>query len=314
MRFTALIPSYRRPDSLVQCLEGLLAGERQPDEIVVVLRDTDEESRERLTRWLRGQGQHAPVKVVPVSLPGQINAINAGLAAVTGDIVGFPDDDCIPRPDWLRRILSHYTSDAIGGVGGRDVVHETGLEDPPTTTTAGKLTWYGRIIGNHHLNITGPPRPVDHLKGVNMTFRRELLHPFDTNIRGPHFNDTDAALSVRGQGKTLILDPEAKVDHYPAPRADNPGGRNLLDPRLIALDNHDWSYLVLKHMALWQKPVAMLYIMLVGTHLRPGILTACALALRSPKEAWARLVPVLSGSFAGMRTYLQYRKDRKTAQ
>ncbi len=35
---TALVPSYGRPDSLLRCLDGLLAGERAPEEIVVVLR------------------------------------------------------------------------------------------------------------------------------------------------------------------------------------------------------------------------------------------------------------------------------------
>ena len=35
-----------------------------------------------------------------------------------------------------------------------------------------------------------------HLKGVNMSFRRELLAPFDPNIRGPHINDTDLSLAV----------------------------------------------------------------------------------------------------------------------
>jgi glycosyltransferase involved in cell wall biosynthesis len=267
---TALIPSYGRPDSLLRCLNGLLAGERRPDEIIVIARDTDAETRDAAKDWA-GRTAFA-LHLVFVTEPGQIAAMNAGLPHVTADVVTFPDDDCVPRPDWLRRIMGHYEDSKVGGVGGRDVVHVEGLPEPPTVTRVGLITWYGRLIGNHHCNVTGGPRPVMHLKGVNMSFRRELLVPFDPNIRGPHINDTDISLAVYATGHKLIFDPEAKVDHYPAVRPDSPGGRNLLDPRLAFLDAHDWLYLLLKYQPWYLKPINALYVLLIGTNTRPGIL------------------------------------------
>lgn len=309
---TALIPSYGRPDSLLRCLDGLLAGERLPDEIIVIVRDTDADTRAAIETWhkkgdgalLREKGS-VPFFHVTVATPGQIAAINAGLPHTTGDIVTFPDDDCIPRPDWLRRIMSHYTSERVGGVGGRDVVHVDGLEDPPSARRVGEVTWYGRLIGNHHLNISGGPRPVMHLKGVNMSFRRRLLVPFDPFIRGPHINDTDISLAVFRQGYQLIFDPEAKVDHYPASRPDTPGGRDLLDPRLAFLDAHDWTYLLLKHQPWWLRPIDWLYALLVGTRMRPGLL----LGLPRPRM-WPVTGAAVRGTIVALGTAVRAARRR----
>jgi glycosyltransferase involved in cell wall biosynthesis len=305
---TAIVPSYGRPDSLLRCLDGLLAAERVPDQIIMVLREGDAASRKALGQWQARQATTTPVQLALVDQPGQIAALNAGLAKATGDLVCFPDDDCIPPPDWLRRILSHY-AEGVGGVGGRDQLHYEGMPDFPPRRVIGKLTWYGRIIGNHHHPAVGGPRPVDHLKGVNMTFRRTLLPPFDPRIRGPHFNDTDISLAVKRQGYLLLYDPEARVDHYPAPRADNPGGRDLLNPELITLDSHDWMYVALKHLPTLCRPTAMLYILLVGTRLRPGLLTGLVLMLSQPAAGWQRLRCALRGAWAGLDTYRQSRQQ-----
>ncbi|MEN6302516.1 MAG: glycosyltransferase family 2 protein [Armatimonadia bacterium] len=295
MTITALIPSYGRPDSLLRCMDALAAAELPPDEIIVVVRDTDTPNREVADSW-RLSHPYSGLKVVMVSEPGQIAAMNAGLAVATGDIICFPDDDCIPRPDWLKRLAAHYSDPAVVGAGGRDVVHVEGLPEPPTVSRVGLLTWYGRIIGNHHCNVTGGPRPVQHLKGVNMSFRRTLVPPLDRNIRGPHYNDTELSLAV-GRHGTLIFDPEAKVDHYPAPRVGSPGGRNLLDPKLAYLDAHDWMYMVRKHLRGPSRAAATLYVLLVGTRLRPGLLYG---ALQPAK--WRIVGAAFRGAMDGLAT------------
>jgi len=261
----------------------------------VVARDTDAATCEALSACPN-------VQAVTVSEPGQIAAMNAGLAVVTGDIVCFPDDDCVPRADWLKRIMFHYEFPDVGGVGGRDVVGGPGGPEQPTVRRVGIVTWYGRIIGNHHCNVIGDSRAVDHLKGVNMSFRRELLPPFDRRIRGPHLNDTDISLGVRGQGYTLIFDPQAKVDHYPAVRPDTPGGRDLLDPRLAYLDAHDRMYVLLKHLGWLQRPLAAAYQLLVGTKVQPGLLMALATGWGRPAQTWRVAGACVAGGLAGVRT------------
>jgi GT2 family glycosyltransferase len=295
MTVTALIPSYGRPDSLLRCLAGLQAGERVPDEVIVVVRNTDTATRAALE-------PHGDVRIATVTEPGQVAAMNAGLALATGDVVCFPDDDCVPRPDWLRRLLAHYDDPKVGGAGGRDVVGGPEGPTPPLVARVGVITWYGRVIGNHHCRTAPEVRAVDHLKGVNMSFRRELLPAFDRRIRGPHLNDTDISLSVGRQGYRLIFDPAAQVDHYPAARPDTPGGRDLLDPQLAYLDAHDRLYVLLKHLPWWRRPVTAAFQLLVGTRVQPGLLTALATGWRHPGQTWRVTGACLGGGLAGIRT------------
>src|SRR5262245_59918316 len=98
---SVLVPTYRRPRDLARCLAVLRAQERLPDQVVIVTRDTDAETRASLA-----DADLSPLHptVVEVARPGVVAAMNAGLAAATGAIVAITDDDAAPRPDWLRRI------------------------------------------------------------------------------------------------------------------------------------------------------------------------------------------------------------------
>ncbi len=300
MKATVLIPSYRRGPALLDCLQGVINCTRPPDEIIIVLRDTDSESHDLVNDWLTGCPHAQLFKVVDVTPRGQIAAMNRGLEVASGDVIVFTDDDAIPRPDWLDRILRHYDAQEVGGAGGRDVVHHGQNTVVCHAKTAGILTWYGKVIGNHHCQIPGKARPVDHIKGVNMSFRREHIMPFDPGIWGPHFNDTDQALAVSTRGFRLIFDPEAVVDHYPTVRPDNPSGRDMSDPRQIFLDAHDHCYLLMKYRpgiltALW-----LPYLILIGDRNCPGLARFIFEAITFRRDAWRRFVSAISGTRAAL--------------
>lgn len=297
MKASVLIPSYRRGPALLDGLEGLINGERLPDQVVVVLRDTDEESQRLVSDWL-SECPHADIfEVADVSEPGQIAAMNRGLEVVDGDIVAFTDDDAVPRSDWLRRIVAHYDDPEVGGVGGRDCIHPQKEGRYGQVRAVGQITWFGRIIGKHHLELNGPPTEVDHLKGVNMSFRRRLIRPFDENILGPHFNDTDQSLSVRSAGYSLIYDPQAVVDHYPAPRPDSVAGRDLFDPRQVYLDAHDHAYILRKHLPPWRAAAWLPYLTLVGSRQVPGLGMLLYHALTGTPTAYRQFGANLRGVF-----------------
>src|SRR4051794_39943516 len=184
---SVVVTSYGRPDALRACLTGLASQERKADEVVVVTRPTDPATADVVASQLAAV---PGLRAATVEEPGLVAALNAGLAAARGDVVAITDDDAVPRPDWLRRIGSAFHDVRVAAVGGRDWVRygerlETGREqalaarllpgrrDDPTV---GKLQAIGRLTGNHHAGV-GPPRHVDVLKGVNMSYRRSLIYP-----------------------------------------------------------------------------------------------------------------------------------------
>lgn len=119
LTITVVVPTYRRIHDLKRCLEGLKQQSRSADEVLLVVRDTDTETWAFLQLFEPGS---LPMRTVTVSLSGQVAALNAGLAAASGDIIAMTDDDAVPKPNWLDRIETYFCStsalaawgDAIG--------------------------------------------------------------------------------------------------------------------------------------------------------------------------------------------------------
>jgi cellulose synthase/poly-beta-1,6-N-acetylglucosamine synthase-like glycosyltransferase len=119
MKMTVLIPTYRRPQDLERCLRALQQQNCPADEVLTIVRDTDNETH----AFLQAFNPALPLRIVTVTAPGVIAAINAGFAAA-GETISITDDDAAPHPDWLERIKLHFqTDERLGGVGGRDYVY-----------------------------------------------------------------------------------------------------------------------------------------------------------------------------------------------
>jgi cellulose synthase/poly-beta-1,6-N-acetylglucosamine synthase-like glycosyltransferase len=215
------------------------------------------------------------LQIVTVTQPGVVAALNAGLAAVEGDILSITDDDAAPHPDWLEKITAHFQSDGcIGGVGGRDWIHQGEKIEDGSCLTVGRLQWFGRVIGNHHLGI-GKPREVDILKGVNMSFRTQAMGNlrFDQRMRGTgaqvHF-EMAFTLTLKRAGWKIIYDPSVAVDHYPAQRFDEDQRENFNE---IAFTNlvHNETLVLLEHLSPLRRIVFLFWAIFIGTRENIGL-------------------------------------------
>lgn len=260
---SVVVPSYRRPESLAQCLAGLRSQTVEPLEVIVVIRDDDEATRRVV------QQEAGNARVTLVDRPGQASALNAGVAAAEADVVAFTDDDAVPRIDWIERLTGHFAPAKVGGVGGRDVIAELGADDPEHLRV-GTTSRSGRTYGNHHL-AAGPARSVSWLKGVNMSFRRELCE-FDETLRGSgaqFANDLEASLRITSEGWDLIYDPAVTVDHYPGPRFDS-DGRDRQTNEALANAAFNEMLAFLRWLPWRQKLATCTYLLAVGTGPKTG--------------------------------------------
>jgi cellulose synthase/poly-beta-1,6-N-acetylglucosamine synthase-like glycosyltransferase len=264
---SVVIPSYRRPGSLKSCLIALAAQTLQPLEVVVVVRADDDESHAAIAEI------DPTVRVVTVDHPGQVVALNRGCEASHGEFIAITDDDAVPRPDWLDALAARFATDAgIGAVGGRDVVHHGQRIEDADAARVGRVLWWGRRIGNHHLR--SHLQDVDFLKGVNMAFRATAWRPFDPHLRGAGAqvcNDLEATWSVRRRGWRVVYDPDVVVDHRPAPRHDA-DGREQRSVRAERDEQHNEVYALLRHAAWWHRPILLVYRTFVGSRQVPGLL------------------------------------------
>lgn len=122
------IPTYRRPHLLAAMLPRVaeqtksLAAQGFDTEIVVIDNDP-ERTAEAVVREFGG------VRYVCQPEPGIAAVRNRALDEVSSDALVFIDDDEIPQPEWLTRLVTTWTDSGATGVVGRvRSVFETELD------------------------------------------------------------------------------------------------------------------------------------------------------------------------------------------
>ena len=306
MRISMLIPTWRRPKPLRRCLQALATQTRAPDQVVLVVRADDEETR----GLLAGLELPYPVQVVEPPRTGVVAALNAGFDAVEGDVVAIADDDTEPLPDWLAKIEAHFEADPqLGGLGGRDRIVGSD-EQPPVPAdqlSVGTVLWFGRVTGNHHL-AAGPPREVDILKGANMSWRTAALgtHRINPALRGraaEHNWEIELSLAIQADGWRLVYDPEVELLHHEAPRPFGERERQMsAQERFDAV--HNQTLALASHLRGARRLRALAYDFLFGTRQNPGPVLALETVLRrtaSPGETLGRLRVATRARFAALR-------------
>jgi GT2 family glycosyltransferase len=304
MTISVIIPTYKRKNSLERCLKALKGQKRKPDEVIIVVREEDKETIE----YLKSEKIHMPeLKMVYVNQPGQVYAMNAGLEEASGEIICFTDDDAEPFPDWLEKLEKWYEDKDVGGVGGRDIIitEDRKIKSDAPCKKVGKLQWFGRTIGNHHLSLNpSVPVEVDILKGVNMSFRSEILkkYKFDmilNNYSSVH-NDLDMSLNARKEGYKLIYDPEIKVYHYAVPRITHKREDE------ISIYEHSFAtvYVLLKHLSLVRKLVFLLYFFLIGQRASYGPILFLYDSLKGRRIPFKILKTSIKGKFDGLKRWI----------
>ncbi len=280
MIVSVLVPSYRRHLDLGRCLSTIATQTWAAKQVVVVARAGDAETFDVARKWK----ERLPLEIVETSLPGVVHAMNTGLAKCRGEIVAITDDDAAPRPDWLERIAAHFEKNGeIGGVGGRDWLYTDGIVELGDRTIVGRILWFGRIAGDHHLGA-GPAREVDILKGANCAFRMDAIRTigFDTRLRGAgaqvHW-EMCLCFALKRAGWQMVYDPAVQVDHYLGKRHD-PDQRGILDGRVTADRAFNLRLAIAEIQPSRLRAAAIIWQLAVGTRDAPGIVWILRLFLR----------------------------------
>ncbi|NPT43340.1 glycosyltransferase [Paraburkholderia sp. 1N] len=281
VKVSVIVPTYRRTADLARCLAALDAQERRADEVIVIARHDDYATLD----WLRTRDTTRPDPrrwIVLVHKPGVVAAYNLGIDSASGDVLCFTDDDAAPHSDWIARIaLAFDTDPALGGLGGRDIVHERNGILQGQKPRVGLVRWYGRTIGNHHIGH-GAAREVQVLKGVNMAFRREAIGTlrFDARLRGTGAQvhcEMAFSLDVQRRGWTLIYDPSLLVEHFPAQRSDE-DQRFTFNDAAFYNASFNLRLIMCEYLTPPGRWAFVVYSTLIGDRADPGFLRALSLA------------------------------------
>lgn len=295
-----LIPTWKRPEKLRTCLEHLTQQEHMPDSIYVVYREEDSESKLVIDSFI----PKIPIKPVIVETPGVVHAENAGLKMVSEDIICFLDDDAYAPTHWTKVIHDKLSSqEEIIGIGGPDIIIqdlESGYRK--VVENVGRLTWYGRLVGNHHHKVE-KERVVDVLKGVNMSFKRKFVPMLDTELQssiregnGSQW-ELDICMQMSQYGK-FLFSPEIELNH-------DSNHSHFIEDKVAINNARNYTYVILKNFSILKKLAFMFYILIMGNSNAYGLLKFMVELKRQRRLRVFRIYTLnLLGIFKGIRSYL----------
>lgn len=279
-----MIPSFRRPQKLANCLESLALQTAKPDEVIVAWQGEDSDTFQTVSR-LR-ECASFDLRIVHCPVPGIVPAENTALDASTGEIILFIDDDAIAPAQWIARHLVHYDDPQVGAVGGPyDNFDHNGIAFPKRELEpVGWLTWYGKAIGNTYDHTPAwksrAPREIVHVTGNNMSVRRIAFDRLEEGLR-PYWQlfEMDVCLQVKAHGYKVLFDFQNKVQHYPTSTAYSPGRSGDLQVKIYnGAYNH--AFVLGKHSPWYLRPIRLGYLLGVGSVSAPGIMAVLPAASR----------------------------------
>jgi len=208
LSFDLVLPTLERTAALEHFLDGLKA--RFPQQVRVLIADQNRD--DRVERTLAKYPELSVLRLDTPSL-GLSSARNAALAHIEGDIVAFPDDDCVYPPGLLETVHRRLDTDRyLDGVVGMAV------------------DAHGRPSAASRWDANGGPLTLHNLwrRAVSITIflRRHVVEQvgeFDESLglgSGTRFQsgeEVDYLIRALHQGSRLAYDPSVRVVHAQGP-------------------------------------------------------------------------------------------------
>jgi glycosyltransferase involved in cell wall biosynthesis/GT2 family glycosyltransferase len=192
--FSVIVPSFERHGHLSKLMDFLLAQRLRDFEVIIV-----DQSREKWPDRDRDFG--IDLLYIHTDTRGSAKSRNLAAFYASGEVLAFTDDDCEPRPDWLRNARTYFSHKSIAGVEGLIKSDKYGDADYRTVTNEG-FEGIGFMT-------------------ANLLIRLEVFNAvngFDEQFDKPFREDTDLGWRALSYGD-IPFGHNVEVFHPPHPRS-----------------------------------------------------------------------------------------------
>jgi GT2 family glycosyltransferase len=231
-RVSVIIPTLNRAHDVIRCIESIASsGDTSAVEVVVVDDASNSEHRE-LMALING--------ITLISLTdnqGFAGAVEAGVAASSGEFLMLLNNDTEVLPNWLDSLVGDFDVHPEVGIVGSMI-----LQGDMTVQEVGAVVWsdgsaahFGRGASPME-RFTRRRRPVDYCSGASLLIRRQLweqIGGFDPQFAPAYYEDTDLCFAARREGYEVWVNPNSIVVH----QESSSYGRGSLDGKRRQLNN-----------------------------------------------------------------------------
>lgn len=210
---SVLIPVYGKVEYTLACLKSI--GDHLPKvsfEVIVM----DDQSPDGSVKFLQ-QVKNLRVIVNPQNL-GFLRSCNNGASHAQGEYLFFLNNDTQVKSGWLDELVATFTAFPNCGLAGSKLIYPDGL-----LQEAGGIVWQDGSAWNYGsrqdpaLPEFNYAREVDYISGAAIMVPAKLFQDvgcFDERYTPAYYEDTDLAMSMRAQGKSIIYQPLSEVVHF----------------------------------------------------------------------------------------------------
>jgi glycosyltransferase involved in cell wall biosynthesis len=198
-KVSVVVATYNGARTLKACLESLAQLNYGDYEVIVVDDGSTDSTAEVAKSFSR-------IRYIRQENRGLSAARNAGIAAATGDIVAFTDDDCRADEDWLYYLVGDLLRGGYVGIGGYNFL------PPEDSYVAAAVA--ASPGGPAHVLLTD--RIAEHIPGCNMAYHKWALDEisgFDPVFRKAG-DDVDLCWRLQARAYTVGFSHSGFVWHY----------------------------------------------------------------------------------------------------
>jgi cellulose synthase/poly-beta-1,6-N-acetylglucosamine synthase-like glycosyltransferase len=210
-----LVAAHNEARGIARKLENALALDYPADRLdIVVASDGSNDDTEAIVATFVGRG----IRLLQLPRQGKALALNAAVAASTGEILVFSDANSLYAADAVRRLVRPFADPSVGGVAGNQRYRPGSASD--ATTAGEQVYWdFDRLLKEAESRAGSTISAT----GAIYAIRRTLFRGVPVGVT----DDFAVSTSVIEQGYRLVFAPDAVAWEPVAPSGGVEWGRKV---------------------------------------------------------------------------------------
>lgn len=192
-RVSVVLSAYNEAASIAGRLDNLLRQDYPPERLeIVVASDGSTDGTEAILRAYEGRG----VRMLALPRSGKAAALEAAVAASSGEVLVFTDANSQFAPDAIRRLLRPLADPSVGGVAGDQRYRRGSAADAAGAGEAGYWS-FDRLLKDYESRAGSTISAT----GAIYAIRRELFRGVPVGVT----DDFAVSTQVIAEGRRLVF-------------------------------------------------------------------------------------------------------------